>query len=78
MSFDGIEKRKTSMNDGDHDLLQQIANDLKHVVKWVEKHDLDDTKRFDKVEKEMEFGKRILYGGVGIIVFVEFVFKFIK
>ena len=66
------------MNEGDHDLLQQISNDVKHIAKWVEKHDLDDTNRFDKVEKEMEFGKRILYGGIGIIVFVEFMFKFIK
>lgn len=62
----------------DHDLLQQIANDVKHIVDWSEKHELTDEKRFAKVDSSLEFGKKILYGGIGIIVFLEFMFKAIK
>ena len=34
--------------------------------------------RFSKLDKVSDFQKTILYGGLGIILFVEFVLKLIK
>ncbi len=56
----------------------EIANDVKHMVKWSEEHDNDDTTRFDKMEKNLAWQNKILYGGLGIIGFIGFIAKFVK
>lgn len=82
MTWDGKDRR---MSDNNDDLLQrmavkqaEIANDVKHMVKWSESHTVEDIKRFEKIEKDMVWHNKILYGGIGVITFLGFVAKFIK
>ena len=74
--WEGIDRRKTISLD--HDVLIEIKNDLKHVVSWIEAHEKKDDVRFTKIDKDIDFQKRITYAVLGIIFFVEFMFKFIK
>jgi len=48
------------------------------MVKWCQDHDTSDDKRFEKINSEMEIGKKVLYGGTGILVFIQLFFEFIK
>ena len=73
------------MTQDDGDLLQrmavkqaEIANDVKHMVKWSETHDKQDDNRFEKLEKNQLWQNKILYGGLGIIAFLGFMAKFVK
>ena len=81
--WDGRERR--SGGGEDHDLLIEIANDLKHMINWSRDHDTLDTSRFlaqkqelNDQKKEINFHNKIVYGGLGIFLFVEFVIKFVK
>lgn len=56
----------------------EIANDVKHMVKWSETHDTADTTRFEKIEKSLSWQSKILYGCIGVVAFLEFIVKFIK
>lgn len=44
------------MSQSDHDLLQQIANDVKHIVKWSDEHNRTDNIRFDAINKKLFWG----------------------
>ena len=74
--YDGIERRK--MSQLDHDLLQQISNDTKHIVSWSEKHEKIDDERFRIQNSKTEFQQKIIYGMLGVFIFIEFVFKVLK
>lgn len=83
MSWDGPERRR--MSEDSRELLQkmavkqaEIANDVKHMVKWSETHDSDDTKRFEKMEKSLAWQNKILYGALAIIAFVGFMAPFVE
>lgn len=82
MTWDGKDRR---MSDNNNDILQrmavkqaEIANDVKHMVKWSESHDITDTNRFNKMEKDIVWQNKIIYGAFGIIAFLGFITKFIK
>lgn len=74
--YTGPERRK--MNQDDHDLLTRIDSNLIHVKEWCQKHDTEDNARFSKVDREIEFGKKVFWGGIGILAAIQFLFQFIK
>ena len=73
--YNGPDRRS---NGQDHDILIEIKGDLKNLIANMNKHVEEDKKAFDKQDKRNDFTDKILYGGIGIILFVEFVFKVIK
>lgn len=76
MTWDGrTERRKMS---DDHDLLVRIHENLKNHIEIMSKHILDDEHRFDTVRKDLATHNKIIYGCIGVALFVEFVSKFIK
>lgn len=66
------------MNQEDHDLLLEIKGDVKHFMSILSNHFEDDRIKFERIEKDTEFHNKIVYGCIGVIVFMEFVLKFIK
>ena len=74
--WDGRERRRGIGED--HDLLIEIARDLKHLVAWSRDHEIMDAARFLEANKEIAFLRKIAYGVIGVVVFVEFVIKFVK
>lgn len=74
--WDGADRRANTQKD--HDLLIEIHSLMKHVVEWQKDHEIRDNQRFDKMDKSIEIGKRILYGGMGIFIFIEFISKLLK
>ena len=59
-------------------LITEMHTDIKHLVKTVESHMIQDDVRFKKIDEDNDFLKKVVYGGIGIIIFVEFLTKFIK
>lgn len=90
MSYNGPERR--SMSGDAEQLIQQmavkqavIANDITHMVQWTHTHTADDEvrhqdnlKKFDRIDKTVGFQQKIIYGGIGIVAFIELAVKFIK
>ena len=69
MSQDWIERDR---------LLSETHSDVKHLVEWSKAHTADDDKRFKEVKADIETGKKLVWGGAGIIVALEFVMKLFK
>ena len=59
-------------------LLTEVHSDIKHLVKWTEAHAMDDKENFRELRKSQEFIKKVVYGGIGVIAFIEFISRFIK
>ena len=59
-------------------LLTEVHSDMKHIVSWAKKHDVDDNDRFASIHKDIDNGKKVIYGAAGVIVFIEFITKVIK
>lgn len=79
MTWDGVERRKMTEDWIERDrLLTEVHSDMKHLVKWSKDHNDDDNRRFALVTKEIEVGKKVLWGGVGVLAAVEFIMKLIK
>ena len=77
--WDGTERRKeTRLEPELRDKIIETHNDVKHLIEWSKTHTKDDDNRFDIVRKEIEVGKKFLWGGAGILAAVEFIGKFIK
>ena len=74
-NWDGKERR---MSSEDHDILIEIRRDVKNLIQNFESHTKDDKEQFKIIARENEWTKKILYGGIGVVVFVEFVMKFIQ
>ena len=65
------------MNQDDHDIIIEIRNDLKHLMSFVKTHVEDDSTRFTRIDKKLEFQDKIIYGAVGVVVFIQFIIKVI-
>ena len=79
MQWDGKERRDMNSDWVERDrLLTEVHSDVKHIAEWAKKHDVEDIARFSLVTKEIEVGKKVLWGGVGILAFIEIVTKFFK
>lgn len=59
-------------------IIGEMHSDLKHMVRWTSDHDIKDDARFNKMDNKLELVDKLLYGGIGIIVFVQFVLTVIK
>ena len=59
-------------------LLTEVHSDMKHIVTWAKKHDVDDDSRFANIRKDIEVGKRVVYGAIGALVVIEFIIKIVK
>lgn len=64
MSQDSIERDR---------ILSEVHADVKHIMKWTQDHEERDNVRFEKIEKGMVWQNKILYGLVGVYVFVQFI-----
>ena len=77
--WDGKERRGVDQDWVERDrMLTEVHNDVRHIADWAKKHDIDDVNRFAKVTSEIDNGKKVLWGGVGMIAFIEFFAKFLK
>ena len=74
-TWDGKERR-TPM--GDHDLLQQIANDVKHLVGWTKEHKQEDDARYNQLNGESKNVQRVLWLAGGVVLAFQVILKFIK
>ena len=78
-TWNGEERRKVNNDWIERDrLLSEVHSDMKHMVKWAQEHNEDDNKRFALVYKEIELGKKVLWGCAGVLVTIEFLIKLIK
>lgn len=59
-------------------LLSEVHADIKHLLKWADEHTKDDENRFKEVDGRMKVAEKIIYGSLGIFLFIEFVVNFVK
>ena len=59
-------------------LLTEVHSDVRHMVEWAEKHDKLDDIRFTRIEKDQAWQNKILYGCVGVVVFIELFAKLFR
>lgn len=76
--WDGFERRKTYMNDKDHDLLIKIGVSFEAHISKFEDSLILIKENLDKYNKKVDFQQRIIYGIIGVFVFLNFISKFIK
>lgn len=77
-----IQELKVSIQGNKSKGIQGISTEMQLLVKeatesriLVDAHVISDTLRFDKIDKMLVFQNKIVYGAIGIIVFIEFIFK---
>lgn len=66
------------MNQSDHDLLQQIANDVKHISSWTHNHEKVDEVRYKEQQSQNKVYNRVIWLGGGILLAVQVLFKLIN
>lgn len=71
-NWDGTTERRT-MNQSDHDLLTRIDANLNNHMESMNKHIVDDVEHFKKVDDDLGWMRKIMYGGIGIYVFIQFI-----
>ncbi|UOF78260.1 hypothetical protein [Caudoviricetes sp.] len=59
-------------------LIIEMHSDLKHLVKNFDGHILLDDKRQQEITQKIDFHQRIVYGGIGIVVAIEFAMRLMK
>ena len=72
--WDGKDRRQDSK---DHDLLTRIDANLRNFIDRFGEHILDDNKRFKEHSEKIEFQQKVFYGCLGVVVFIEFISKFV-
>lgn len=76
MSWDGNERRKMSEFDLQRDrLITEMHSDIKHLVKKFDDHAESDEKQFKKQGDNILWLQRVIYMGLGIVAFLQFVKK---
>lgn len=74
--YDGPERRH--VNPHDHDLLTRIDANLSNHISLVETHIQDDKTHFKKIDDDLGWIRKILYGGLGVIATIEFLSRFMS
>lgn len=76
------ERRKMNL---DHDTLIEIKSDVKAIRSTLNDqkealviHTLEDNKTFDRIRLAQEFTNKIIYGCIGVFLFVEIILKVLK
>lgn len=59
-------------------MMARMDENLQHLVRWSKDHTVDDDLRFKDIKRDIETGKKFLYGALGAILLIEFFTKFIK
>jgi hypothetical protein len=78
-NWDGKERRLMNQDQINRDrLLSEVHSDIKHLLKWADEHTKDDEKRFKEVDTRMKMAEKVIYGALGIFLFVQFVVNFVK
>lgn len=79
LNWDGKERRQRMSQDQiERDrLLTEVHSDIKHIVTWSKKHDVDDDTRFEKLDGRLKWAERMCYGAIGVYIFIQ-VFHLIK
>lgn len=72
MTWDGKERRNGL---SDHDLLQQIANDVKHIREWNSGHQKEDDERYKEHQSEHKNYNRVLWLGGGVLLAFQVILK---
>jgi len=65
----------------DQDIYNKIIEthtNVANLVKTFDAHVILDDKRDVEIRNRLEFHQKIVYGGIGIVVFVEVISKFIQ
>lgn len=77
--WDGKDRRKHMSFEPDiRDKIIETHTDVKHLIKWSESHTKEDETRFEKINKDVDNGKKVVYGGIGGLMLLEFIMKFFK
>lgn len=79
MNWDGKERRKLhTESDNDHDLLMNVNANLINFISVFQKHELEDCKRFDKIDLRLGYVEKGCWAIGGIILFVQLISRFMK
>ncbi len=62
----------------DHDLLIEINTKLSLFFSKFNEHIDQDKEDFDRINKQIKFFEKIVYMGIGIILFTQFIIKFMN
>lgn len=60
------------------DKIIETHTDVKHLVQWAKEHTIEDNARFKVVHEKIALGEKIIYGAMGVFIFIEIIIKFIK
>ena len=76
--WDGKERRQSSMNQDERDMLIRIDQNLINLNNIYLKHVRDDEEKFDKLFKNDELQNRVIWGVGGALVVLNILLKFIS
>jgi len=73
------------MNTEERDWLLEMKSDMRHMLEWAKTHTQnedkrheDNLKKFEDIRKNEVWQNKILYGLIGVFIFVEFAIKLFK
>lgn len=61
-----------------YDKMMEVHNDIKHIVSWSKDHDDQDDKRFESVNKKVDWTTKVAYMGLGGLAVIQVLINFIK
>jgi len=71
MSWDGKERR--TMDNELRDTIIETRNDVKHLVKTLSDHVIQDDKVQGEIKRDLKFQQKIFYGLIGVVAFIQFI-----
>ena len=77
-SWDGNERRKDDMSQEERDLLIRIDTNLKNLVDKFTEHIDADNMNFSKQSIDIEWLKKTTYMGLGALIIINVILKFLK
>lgn len=79
MTWDGIGRRdEDNGRESLRDIVISQRQDTRNFIDNFNEHKEEDTKSFDAINKKLEFHQKIVYGGMGIVIFLELIIKVTK
>lgn len=78
MNEDYKERRNTMFDKEFYDKMNEMHGDVKHLVTSLKHHVEEDEKVQGEIKRDLEFHQKLVYGGLGIVAFIEFIRPFFK
>ena len=79
MTWDGQERRKgTSVSTEDHDLLTRMDVNVNNLLEKFDTHIKTSNDIHKNLDNRVSFHDKIIWGGLGILAFLQIIFKAIK